>query len=325
MNSRRWSNILVAALVLLLTTTVLTLTGCLWRDAQNEDRMVDEFESEPEISLYVNETGETKQVKIEEYIAGVVAGEMLPDWPVNAYAAQAILARTFTLAKMSEGGMREEYGTDMSTDKEETQAYGPEAVSDEIRDAVAATRGMILAHKGEYVRGWFHAASGGQTTLAKDGLAYEEDEPPYTKSVEVPAELQHIPREELNWEATYSLGEITSLLNDAGHSVGQVQRVSIVEKDQTGRATLIRVEHGGGSTDLPGAVFRNAIGPDRMRSTLVTAFDSSSAGVQMEGRGFGHGVGMSQWGAYGMAREGRSPEDIVTYFFDEVEVQKLWD
>lgn len=325
MSCSRRSNVLVVALALVLAVFALTTNGCLRRETRDQDRMVDEFEGEPDISLYVNETGETRHMKIEEYIAGVVAGEMLPDWPVNAYAAQAILARTFTLAKMSEGGMRDKYGTDMSTDKEETQAYDPESVTDAIRDAVASTRGMILSYKGQYVRGWFHAASGGQTTLAKDGLAYEDDEPSYTKSVEVPAELRHIPREELNWEATYSLSEITSLLNAAGHSVGQVQRVFVVEKDQTGRATLIRVEHTGGHIDLPGAVFRNAVGPDRMRSTLLTRFDSSATEVQMAGRGFGHGVGMSQWGAYGMSREGYSPEEIVKYFFKDVETQKLWD
>jgi len=325
MRSQKYSVVLAVALLIVLGALVFALRGCIRSDSRPEDRVVDKFESEPTISLYVNETGERKQLKMEEYIACVVAGEMLPDWPVNAYAAQAILARTFTLAKMSEGGMHDKYGTDMSTDKEETQAYDPASVTDVIRQAVESTRGMILAHNGRYVKAWFHASSGGRTTLAKDGLAYEGDEPPYTKSVEVPAELRHIPREELNWETSYSLNEITNLLNAAGHSVGQVQRISIVERDQTGRATVIRVIHSQGQTDLPGAVFRNAVGPDRMRSTLVTSLDSTATEVYMAGRGSGHGVGMSQWGAYGMAKEGSSPQEIVKYFFKDVEVIKLWE
>lgn len=317
--------VVVVVLAMHLALSAVMLPGCLRRDSRDDGRVVDRFDEEPTISIYVNETGETRQVEMEEYIAGVVAGEMLPNWPVNAYAAQAILARTFALAKMSEGGMREKYGTDMSTDKEETQAYNPSAITDAITEAVNVTRGMILSHNGKYVRGWFHAASGGRTTSAKAGLAFEDDEPPYTKSVEVPAELRHIPEAELNFEATYTYAELANLLSAAGHSVGQVQGVSILEKDATGRATLIRVEHSRGQLDLAGAVFRIAVGPDKMRSTMVTGIENSSSGVRMVGKGFGHGVGMSQWGAYGMANEGQSPEEIVTYFFEDVQVQKLWD
>lgn len=325
MRTQWLQRVVVLVLAMLLVALATTLSGCLRRGNQDEGRAVDQFDEEPTISLYVNETGETRQIKMEEYIAGVVAGEMLPNWPTNAYAAQAILARTFTVAKMSEGGMREKYGTDMSTDEEETQAYNPSAITDVIREAVNATRGMVLTHNGRYVRGWFHASSGGRTTLAKPGLAYEKSEPAYTKSVEVPAELRHIPADELNFEASYTYAELASLLNAAGHTVGQVHSVSILEKDATGRATLIRVEHSGGKTDLAGAVFRIAVGPAKMRSTMVTSLENSSSGVRMVGKGFGHGVGMSQWGAYGMANEGQSPEQIVTYFFKDVQIQKLWD
>jgi stage II sporulation protein D len=317
--------ITAAVLIALLILSTAALPGCLRRGSDDRDQVVDKFESEPTISLYINETGEKTQIKMEEYIAGVVAAEMLPDWPRNAYAAQAILARTFTLAKMSEGGMRSKYGTDMSTSKDETQAYNPGAITDVIREAVAATRGMILVHSGRYVKGWFHAASGGETTLAKDGLAYDRAEPAYTKRVDVPAELRHIPDDELHWRASYSLAEVRSLLNAQGFSLGAINSVSIVQKDPTGRATKVRIEHTGGRTDISGAAFRNALGPDRVRSALITGLESTPAGIEMTGRGFGHGVGMSQWGAYGMAQEGSTPEEIVTYFFKDVEVQKLWD
>ena len=321
----RARNVSAAVLMVFLAVLTAALPGCIRRGSDDKGRVVDKFESEPTISLYVNETGEKRNIKIEEYIAGVVAAEMLPDWPRNAYAAQAILARTFTLAKMSEGGMRSQYCTDMSTSKDETQAYDPAAITDVIREAVTATRGMILAHGGRYVKGWFHASSGGETTLAKDGLAYEGAEPAYTKRVDVPAELRHIPDDELYWHASYSFAEIRNLLNAQGFSLGAVNGVSIIEKDPTGRTTKVRIQHSGGRTDISGAAFRSALGADRVRSTLITRLETTPAGVEMSGRGFGHGVGMSQWGAYGMAQEGSSPEQIVTYFFRDVDVQKLWD
>ena len=69
----------------------------------DDSNIVRELENEPTLTVYINETGQIKEMKLEEYLAGVVAGEMFPDWPVEAYAAQAIFARSFTMDFVSQG------------------------------------------------------------------------------------------------------------------------------------------------------------------------------------------------------------------------------
>ena len=94
--------------------------------------MAKKLAQEPEISVYFHETKERKTMSIEEYLLGVVAGEMRPDWPVEAYAAQAIVARTFTMDFIADGGTKEEHDTDISTDEEEAQAYNAAAITPAI-------------------------------------------------------------------------------------------------------------------------------------------------------------------------------------------------
>jgi len=133
---------------------------------------------EPEILVYMHETGEKKKMKMEEYIAGVVAGEMKTDWPVGALAAQAIIARTFTLQAIEEKGGVKERGAQASTDIKEFQAYNAKEVNDNVKKAVQMTRGMIITYQGKPAQTWFHASAGGITATAKEGLNYREAEPP---------------------------------------------------------------------------------------------------------------------------------------------------
>ena len=173
---------IVLGLVLVVIASVTLLIS--W---SGDDRnIVRELQEEPMLSVFVNETGQIHEMMLEEYLAGVVAGEMFPDWPVEAYAAQAIFARSFTMDFIAAGGVKDKYGADVSTSIQETQAFNPEAVTNDIRRGVEMTRGQVMTYDNRFVRGWFHAYSGGITARAKEGLDYKEDEPPFTASVKLP-------------------------------------------------------------------------------------------------------------------------------------------
>ncbi len=307
--------------IAILALIIFGITRCIGVGRKDVAR---EFEKEPVITLYIAETGEKREMPIEEYLQGVVAGEMEKGWPIEAYAAQAILARSFTMEFLSRGGTRAKHGTDISTDEEEAQAYNPAAITDDIRQAVEMTRGEVMTYKGRYARGWFHAASGGKTTLAKYGLAYKGEEPPYTKIVDVPVEVKYAPNEALEWAEVFTLDEIAAALSARGVSVSGLQNVEIAGKDETGRAILFKLTHSQGQTEIAGADLRVALDPQRMRSIWLTDLSVKDGKVFMAGKGFGHGVGLSQWGAYGLAKEGMKPEDIVLYFFEGIEIKKLW-
>ena len=122
-------------------------------------------QGEPEISVWFHEEGAVKEMKMEAYLEGVVAGEMKNDWPQEALKAQAIVARTYTLAKMAEGKLAE-HNADASTDIREFQAYRAEAVNDAVKQAVQMTRGQVIEYEGAPIMAWFCASAGGKKDSA---------------------------------------------------------------------------------------------------------------------------------------------------------------
>ena len=144
-------------------------------------------------------------MKFEDYVVGVLAGEMSNDFPAEALAAQAILARTFVMEFITEKGNSKYEGAHISTDIEEAQAWDAKEVNDRIVKAVADTRGQVLLCDGKYVKAWFHAHAGGQTATAEEGLGFKEKEPPYIQVVKSP-DSPEAPSKDANWIATFSKG-----------------------------------------------------------------------------------------------------------------------
>lgn len=278
---------------------------------------------EPKVSLYLTKTGEKKELPLEEYVAGVVAGEMLPNWPKEAYAAQAILARTFTMEFIQRGGTQSKYGTDLSDDITETQAYNPSAISPVIRSAVESTKGLVVTYNKNYIKGWFHAFSGGETTKAKVGLNYKETEPPYIKEVSDPG-ADYAPPEDRNWVATYSADELSNLLQKTGLINFAVENVEITNKNEQGRVTEFTVSGAGNKVPIAGANFRIAVDSTKLKSIWIEDLTKTGTDFVFKGKGYGHGVGMSQWGAYALAEKGSKAEEIVKYFFQGIEITKKY-
>lgn len=279
---------------------------------------------EPVVGLKTAEG--VKRLKMEEYVAGVVAGEMKRGWPLEAYKAQAIVARSYALNFLTAGG-REPIGERVITPEyEEAQAYKPDQITPEIRRAVRETRGLVMEYRGAPIKAYFHSASGGYTARASDaGLVPEGKEPPYIKQVRSP-EDKYAPPEVKSWEATFTSEEVLRALKERlGQPVtGRLRDIVISRKDNFGRAVDLTVLHGGGSVTIKANDFRTALDPERMRSTVLHRIEVEGDRVTMAGRGFGHGVGFSQWGAYAMAKEGRRAEEILQHYFPTVEIKRLW-
>ena len=310
----------VLALVLVMIGTVTFLIS--W--SGNDKNIARDLKQEPEVSVYNNETGQITKMPLEEYVAAVVAGEMFPDWPKEAYAAQAIFVRSFTMDFIASGGVKDKYGADVSTSIEETQAFNPQAVTAQIKEAVQTTRGQVMTYDNRFVRAWFHAYSGGTTARAKEGLDYKEQEPPFTKSVTLP-ENKHVPEEVKQWVAEYSAAELRPLLAKVGVNVGEIQNITIVERGPSKRVTKIEVSGAQGNAQVSGPQFRLAVDSTKMKSTLVEDFVFTNGSLRITGTGYGHGVGLSQWDAYMLAKEGKSPTEIVETFFQGIKIRKIYD
>ncbi len=275
---------------------------------------------EPALKVYIKETGEIKELPFEEYLAGVVAGEMKNDWPEEALAAQAILARTFVMEFVTEKGGSKYKGAHVSTDIEEAQAWNQEEVNDRVKKAVARTKGEVAVYNDKYIKAWFHAHAGGRTASAKEGLAFEEKEPPYIKSVKSPDSNQ-APKDDSNWTVTFTKQEVEQALSKMGMENAGLGSVEVAAKGPSGRATTLSFD----GTKVSAPEFRIAIDSTRMKSTLIDSIGIEGGKLTIKGRGYGHGVGMSQWGAFALAKEGKKAEDIVEYYFKGVEIVKAWE
>ncbi len=271
----------------------------------------------PQIRVYNLNSEESSVMDIETYVAGVLAGEMRNDWPTEALKAQAILARTFVL-KFIETKDSKYDGADVSTDVSEAQAYAAELVNERVKAAVSDTLGLVVSSDGELANTWFHAHSGGMTELPSVGLGYKED-PQYTRSVKS-NESERAPESVKNWTAEFTAEEIAKACADVGVKVTTVESVEMGEKGKSGRAINFTVN--GKNVSAP--ELRIALGADKLKSTLISDMTSEDNSFTFTGKGFGHGVGMSQWGAYQMAEDGKNAEQIIEHYFKNVDVVKLW-
>lgn len=327
------------ALLVLLAILIVSLTACgMARPLENEPGESgkngkagqgqaggvagSKWQEEPNITLYMHETEETKEMPLEEYLLGVVAAEMDPTWPAAALEAQAILARTFTLERIESLGGVPKRGTDASTDVEEFQAYDAGRINDGVKKAVENTRGKVATWQGRLVKAWFFADGGGKTAAsALEGLAYDKEETPYIHSVEDPGAAI---TEESNkqWSVAIPVAEARERLKSfTGNDPGEISSAKILEKGESGRATKVQI----GSLTTGGPAMRLALGSTEVKSALLTKLAVEGGNLVVAGKGYGHGVGMSQWGARAMAEEGKSGQEIVGYFFKDVQIEQLYE
>ena len=273
----------------------------------------------PTIIVYDVAERDYKRLNIEDYVMGVLAGEMRNDWPMEALKAQAILARTFVLKFISEKQSKYD-GADISTDISEAQAYAPDQINERIEKAVSETRGQVLSAGGELPYAWFHAHSGGKTELPVEGLDYDQENPSYLRVVESP-DSDSAPTTVKNWSATFPANQVARAAKEAGVDVGStVTSIEAGKKSESGRTIYFLIN--GRQVSAP--ALRLQLDSTVLKSTLISSVELKDGRVTFTGSGYGHGVGMSQWGAYALALDGRTAEEIISWYFTGVGVATVW-
>lgn len=268
----------------------------------------------PLLAVHLTEENAVVHMDFETYIAGVVAGEMPNTWPIEALKAQAILARTFVLKFVSEKDSRYP-NADISTDIAEAQAYNADAVNERILQAVKETAGQILlTESGELPYTWFHSHSGGTTETARDGIDWQGEEPSYIHPTEG-MEADNAP-----WSAHFTAAEFVAACQAAGAKVSTCDSVRIGQKGNSGRAVSFLVD----GANVNAARLRISLGSTKMRSTLLTELSMEGGVIRMSGLGYGHGVGLSQWGAHALAQRGWPAEEIALHYYKDLRVVKAW-
>ncbi|MCD5415125.1 MAG: SpoIID/LytB domain-containing protein [Clostridiales bacterium] len=189
-----------------------------------------------------------------------------------------------------------------------------------MKEAVEKTRGQVAIHNDKLINAWFHSHAGGKTASAKEGLGFEEDEPPYVKIVESP-DSDEAPKENVNWTVVFTKEEILAALQKTGQKITEFSKIEIVEKGPSGRATKLKI----GNATVQAPSFRIELGSKKMKSTKIESISVSGNQITIKGIGYGHGVGLSQWGAYQLANEGKKAKQILEHYYKDIEIVNLWD
>ncbi len=258
------------------------------------------------------------EVSLEEYVMGVLAGEVPRNWPLEALKAQAIAARTFAVFTQNQARAKSE-----RYDLENTaffQMYqGSGLVNENIRTAVTQTEGEILTYNSMPIMAVFHSNCGGETSGSIDVWSHDQ---PYLKSVscQFGNDGTHY-----RWEADVSTSDMARKLRAAGLKIADVIQVEPLDRDESNRIKELSImDENGQSKKIKGSVFRMAIGPDVIRSTRFDVHVKQDR-VVFNGKGWGHGVGLCQEGAYGMARDGYRAFDILRHYYYGVILERLKD
>jgi stage II sporulation protein D len=279
------------------------------------------------VTVFRHASGKTVTLDLEDYVAGVVAGEMPATFELEALKAQAVAARTYALSKMKraeESGNSADHPSAPLCDDTHCQVYRDEAellklkgqdwMEDgwvKILEAVSATSGEVMYYDGILVeQPLFHSASGGKTENSEDVFASAL---PYLRSVDSLYEGAAPYQNE-----TISIS-LTSFIEKVGEAYGassiNSNSVKILSRSEGGRVEEINV----GDKVLTGRNLRDLFG---LRSANFTfAFDGNE-NILFTTDGYGHGVGMSQWGANGMAQASFGYEEILEHYYTGVTIEK---
>jgi len=251
------------------------------------------------------------EVPLEAYLAGTLMREVYPGWEGEMLRAQAVVARTYALHERQRRLGRAWHvraGT-------RSQVYeGVEAETPAAWKAVRDTRGEFLSFDGEPILAVYHSASGGRTASAEEVWGRPL---PYLVSVEVDGEEQS---PDTYWRAQVSRGALEQALETLGRSVGRVQRIEVSQRTASGRVSRVRLNGSRGVAEVSARRLRRTLGNGRLRSTFFEV-RPADGGFAFVGSGYGHGVGMSQWGGQAMARRGADYHEILEKFYPGAELE----
>jgi stage II sporulation protein D len=254
---------------------------------------------------------EVAELRLEDYVAGVVAGEMPASFPAEALKAQAVAARSYALTRKIDAqaaGRAWDIGSGVLS-----QVFSRERPSAAARAATDATHGEVLAVAMEPVEAYFHASCGGRTERGLEALGRDF---PYLAAVEC-GRCASAPR--TSWTLRV---EPRDLARAAGLS-GDATAARVAGRTASGRAARVEIEAGGRRAVLAGADLRQRLGFGRLPS-LGFELRAVEGGFAFEGRGRGHGAGLCQWGAAGFAREGKGYREILQHYYPGTEIVRMY-
>lgn len=263
------------------------------------------------------------ELDVEDYLLGVVPSEMPSVFHKEALKAQAIAARTYTLANV---GKHDRLGYGLCDGVCCQRYQGASGEQDTVSLAVRETQGMIITYEGKPIHALYSANCGGYSESVINAGGHEF---PYLRSRPDRAASDQpdfcANSAGYRWTKTYTSAQIQELLNRAGYKVSDIESIAIAGVNASGRVTGIRIKCLEGEIRLSGVQFRHALGNSAIKSALFSLSATSDGDFVFEGKGFGHGVGLCQHGANMMAASPREYgfRDILAHYYPGTTLQPI--
>ena len=263
-------------------------------------------------NIYVSvvKNGEVLKLELEEYVTGVVAAEMPASFSLDALKAQAVLARTYASKAMKTGktltssNATQNYKTTLELKNMWGGSF--DTYFYKVKRAVDDTKGLYLSYNNDFIEAVYHSTSNGYT---EDSSYVWGNSFPYLVSVE---SIYDNTNQSFYMETFLSYEDLSSKLNDL---ITYDTEFSIISYTTSGRVDKISINN----NIYSGIKLREKLG---LRSTSFE-IEKNSAGVVFKTKGYGHGVGMSQYGANGMAKEKYTYDQILKYYYKDVDISKI--
>lgn len=278
-------------------------------------------ESHLSVNVYDCKSEKLVEMEFEDYIEGVLAAEMPASFHIEALKAQALAARTYTLLRMvyyGGNGCSNHSGADICTDSTHCQAYtDPKSLGKnykKIHEAVASTKGEVIVYGDKLIDAVFHSTSGGITENSEDVWV---NKVPYLRSV-ISQYEDHSPK--LISTKKVSIDDFVSGMKSLDNTIKLNKKklsseISIVERSSGGRILKIKI----GNKYFTGRDIREQFGLNSSNFTM----DIGKNDISFAAIGYGHGIGMSQYGADGMAQHGASYSEIIKHYYTGVEIAPM--
>ncbi len=249
----------------------------------------------------------------EDYVAGVLPGEVSLAWPEAAVKAQSVAARTYAIWHWKRSQNADH---DVTADTR-SQVYTGQAPEKALR-LVAATQGLVLTSRGEMFEAFFFAACAGETANAEWVFGNPAVAPLHGAKCGYCTTCPHAV-----WERKITQAELAKALAAYGVK-GRIEHLEAIAWPSSSYIHEVKVRSAAGETSVPGTKFRFAFSPPLKSAAFEVAADASGETLVVTGKGWGHGVGLCQWGAKGCADAGMTDEQILYRYYPSAEITKLY-
>lgn len=301
------------------------------KNINNEIEKVKDYELKnkvpKDIKVKISKTGEIITMDIDEYLKGVVPSEMPPSYNMEALKSQAVVARTYTFEKIEHNGHTDcdicdnyaccqayynkekiiEIWTGRGFDKGTRDKYWSK-----VEEAVDSTNNIVITYKGEYIKAYFHANSGGKTESSTEIWGKQKID--YLIPVESLGEENHA---QYKSENIFTYNELEEKLNkgsDTRCEVKSIDEIKILDYTVSGRVASIQI----GNNKYEGTTLRTLLG---LKSTNFKVEEVDNK-VVFKVTGYGHGLGMSQTGSNYYAEQGYTYDEIIKHYYKGVDITK---